>query len=137
MPSLSGSWQRGFDAAKAASLLSNGPQVGYQLGAALYAGSNLLSVGHNIWGKTTPRSSSSTYNGNVHAEMMALVRRFHYDRPNNLILYISRTNMNSRKTAERPGCSRPCKHCMDLIKLSGVRRVRFYNEFGHPVEIKL
>jgi deoxycytidylate deaminase len=139
---LSGAWERGFRSAEAASLLSNGPQQGYRLGAALYAGSNLLSIGCNLWDKTTPHSHHSRYepdpyNGNVHAEAMCLVRRLHYDNSRNLILYVSRTTTNSFRTETQAGCSRPCAKCMSLIEISGVRRVRFYNENGEPAEIKL
>ena len=134
---LSGSLKRGMDAASAAALSSNGPQKGFRLGAALYAGSNLLAAGHNFWGKTTPISSFDSYNGNVHAEISTLVKRRYYDKSNNLILYVSRTTTNSRQTVEQYGCSRPCNRCMSAIKVAGVRRVRFFDENGEPAEIKL
>jgi tRNA(Arg) A34 adenosine deaminase TadA len=126
-----------MDAASAAALSSNGPQKGFRLGASLYAGSNLLAAGHNLWGKTNPNSAHETYLGNVHAEISCLVKRRHYDKSNNLILYVSRTTTNSRQTVEQYGCSRPCPRCMAAIKVAGVRRVRFFDEEGKPVEIKL
>lgn len=131
------SWKRGFDVARAASLLSDGPQTGYRLGAALYAGSNLLSIGCNNWNKTTPYSKNTEFNGNVHAEISCLVRRRHYDHSNNMILYISRTTTNALRTESQDACSRPCTNCLNLIKISGVRRIRFFNEQGEPTEIKL
>ncbi len=134
---LSKAWRRGFEVARAASLHSNSTQIGYRLGAALYAGSTLLSVGYNEYGKTTTRSRHKTYDGNVHAEAMSLVRRWHYEKSNNLILYVSRTKTNSERTEYANACSRPCAHCMELIKLSQVRRVRFYDEHGMPAEIKV
>ncbi len=131
------SWQRGMDAAKAASMFSNGTSLGYRLGAALYAGSNLLSVGFNDWCKSTPLSRHRFYDGNTHAEAMTLVRRRHYDRGNNLILYISRTKTDTFHTVTKNACSRPCKSCMNLIRLAGVKKIRFYNEDGLPTEIRL
>jgi tRNA(Arg) A34 adenosine deaminase TadA len=134
---LSGAWYRGFSAAAGAALSSNGTQFGFKLGAALYAGSNLLSAGHNMWGKTTPHSVHSTYNGNVHAEIACLLKRRYYDKSNNLILYVYRATTDSQQTMSQNGCSRPCNNCMTAIKLAGVRRVRFFNESGEPDEIKL
>ena len=134
---LSKSWQRGFDAASAASLHSTGLAVGQKMGAALYAGSILLSIGFNDWNKTTPHSKHETHNGNTHAEVMAVVKRWHYEKSRNLILYVSRTITNPEQTIVKYGCSRPCEKCMNLAKDYGVRRVRFFNEFGMPNEIKL
>jgi len=131
------SWRRGFQAARAASLLSNGPTLGAKLGAALYAGSNLLSVGYNDWFKTTPHTRNATYNGNTHAEAMALIKRWHYDHSGNLILYVWRSTTDPQQTQTGNGCSRPCASCMNLIRLAGVRRIRFFDEQGVPNEIKL
>jgi deoxycytidylate deaminase len=134
---LSGVWQRGFDAAEAASLYSNGPQKGYKLGAALYSSSTLLSIGFNDWYRTSPWSKHSNWQGNLHAEIMALIKRRHYEKSNNLILYISRTKTNSIKTINTPGCSRPCFNCMTAIKLAGIKKIRFFDEKENPVEIKI
>jgi deoxycytidylate deaminase len=130
------SWQRGFEAATAASIHSTGIAVGQKLGAALYSGSNLLSIGFNDWNKTTRHSQNIDYNGNTHAEVMALVRRWHYDKTKNLIMYVSRYITNSQQTIIGYGCSRPCNSCMRLIVSYGVRRVRFFDENGEPREIK-
>ena len=134
---MGNAWNRGFAAARAASEYSNGPQVGFRLGAALYAGSNLLSIGFNVWEKTTPHNSNTKYNGNIHAESAAMIKRRHYDNSSNLTLYVWRSVTNSSKTKYEAGCSRPCPNCMKLIKFAGVRRVRFYDETGNPAEIKL
>ena len=134
---LKGHWQRGFRAACNASGKSTGPQVGYRVGAALYASNNLISNGYNVWGKTTPMTKHETYVGNLHAEMLAISKRRHYDNSSNLTLYVWRSVTNSSKTKYEAGCSRPCPNCMKLIKFAGVRRVRFYDETGNPAEIKL
>jgi deoxycytidylate deaminase len=134
---LSGSWQRGFDAAEAASKLSSGPQYGYHLGAALYNGAVLLSLGCNNWNKTSPYARHATYIGNVHAEIMCLLKRKYYKPSKNLTLYVFRSTSNSKKTYNKPACSRPCRNCMKIIAAAGVHRVRFYNECGNPREIRV
>jgi deoxycytidylate deaminase len=134
---LSKSWNRGFNAAHAAALHSDGPTNGTRMGAALYAGSNLLSFGYNVWFKTNPNFSFGTHNSNTHAEAMCLVRRKHYDHSSNLILYVARTVTNTTQTKYANGFSKPCDRCMALIKLAGVRRVRYFDKNGEAVEIKL
>jgi deoxycytidylate deaminase len=133
---ITGRWKIGFDVAYTASLHSTGSTNGQKLGAALFAGSNLLSIGFNDWNKTTPHSAHSTHNGNTHAEVMAIVKRWHYEKSKNLILYVCRTITNSEKTIVNYGCSRPCDKCMNLIKEYGIQRVRFFDKVGIPVEIK-
>jgi len=137
MHRLSKSWKRGFDAARAASVHSNAKTTGMRVGAALFSGSNLLSFGYNDWNKTSPNARNPTYVGNVHAEVMALNRRWHYDKSKNLILYISRTCSNSEKTKTFDGCSRPCDNCMKAIKEFGISRIRYFDEYGFPSETKL
>jgi len=134
---ISKSWKRGFDTATAASMHSTGSAVGQKLGASLYAGSNLLAIGFNDWTRTSKHAQYDTYNGNVHAEVMCLVRRWHYEKSKNLILYVSRTTTNAQQTIVKYGCSRPCEKCMNLVREYGVRRVRFFDERGMPTEIKL
>lgn len=134
---MSKSWRRGFDVARAASEHSTGNAIGQKLGAALYAGSNLLSIGFNDYTRTSKHSRFHTYNGNIHAEVMCLIRRWHYEKSKNLILYVSRTITNPLQTISKDGCSRPCLNCMGVIIKYGIRRVRFFDEDGIPVELKL
>jgi len=117
-------------------MLSNGPQQSMMLGAALFSGPRLLSVGCNIWGKTTPRNMHREYNGNVHAEVACLVRRQHYANAN-LTLYVARLTTNVHRNTYARGCSRPCDLCMDFIRSVGVKKVRFYDDRGLPTEIRL
>jgi len=134
---LGNSLKRGFEVARAASLHSTGIAIGQKLGAALFAGSNLLSIGFNDFSKTHRHSVCEAYNGNLHAEIKCLVKRWHYEKSKNLILYVSRTITNPEQTILEYGCSRPCGNCMRVIVEFGVRRVRFFNENGIPEEIKL
>ena len=134
---ISKSWSRGFEVARIASMHSTGTTFGQKLGAALYAGSNLLSIGFNDINKTHKFSVCKEYNGNTHAEVKCLIKRWHYEKSNNLILYVSRIITNSDHTIMNFGCSRPCAKCMKVIIAYGIKRVRFYNERGIPEEIKL
>ena len=133
---FSASWKRGFDAAQAASRLSNGPTSGTRMGAALYAGSNLLSVGFNDWTKTSPHSYYDNYCGSTHAEVSALLKRRHYDKSRNMILYVSRTITNPAQTEVWNGCSRPCAKCLEFSRINEIKRIRFFDENGSAIEIK-
>lgn len=129
-------WTRGFEVAREVSYLSQAPTYGKRMGAALYSGPRLLSVGCNLWKKSTPLSAHTTHYGNVHAEMNALGRRKYYDRNNNLILYVARVTTDEFHSYEKMSCSRPCNVCMRIIRDFGVKRVRFYNENNQPEEIR-
>lgn len=136
METLSKGWKRGFEVAGAASLLSNAPTWGAKMGAALFSGSKLLSVGCNTYNKTSPFTNDFK-NGSTHAEISAMLRRRYYDKSSNLILYIYRTTTNARRTIEKNACSRPCHNCMREIISFGIRRIRFFDENGFPTELKI
>lgn len=80
------SWVRGFETAKAASLHSNSSQVSKRMGASLYSGDRLLSIGYNLFYKTHPAYKTLTegkvIHKNTHAEWMALLKRQHYNNTN-------------------------------------------------------
>ena len=122
---------RGFEVAFAASLLSDAPRAGLRMGAALFSGSRLLSVGANRW-HSHPASDNDGFCRSLHAEHCALVRRAHYDAPSRMTLYVAR-----RRDDGSTGCSRPCNNCAALARLAGVRRVWFYNAAGKQEEIIL
>jgi deoxycytidylate deaminase len=131
------SWINGFLTAEAAALESDAPTKAFQVGAALYSGNRLLSIGCNKYAKTHPQyaqrpRNEKHYSVTIHAELMALVRRKHYDGDSNLILYVYRGLADGN-----PGNSKPCELCQEAIKLARVRRVRFYNEKGEPEEWKI
>ena len=123
---------RGLSVALAASLLSNAPRVGLRLGAALYHGSRLLSVGANRWSTHPDSDNNDVFCRSLHAEHCALVRRQHYDAPSRMTLYVAR-----RLADGTMGCSKPCQNCMALARLAGVRRIWFYNTEGKPEEVSL
>ena len=124
--------QRGFDAALAAAELSDAPRTARKMGAALFCGSRILSVGYNRW-QSHPSSDNAEFNRSLHAENVAVIRRQHYDRLSGfLALYVAR-----RLADGSMGCSKPCQNCMALARLAGVRRIWFYNTEGKPEEVTL
>lgn len=126
------SWKRGFDTAKAARLYSNGDRPGRKLGAALFSGSTLISIGFNTYCKTHPSVKFDTFEKNIHAEHAAVIKRQHYDNGNNLILYVYReTNTGN------PACSMPCASCQAILALANVKRVRYIDESGGFSEMHL
>ena len=116
--------QRGFDTAFAAALLSNAPRPGVRLGAALFSGPRLLSIGANRWHTHPNSDNNEEFNRTLHAEAVALLRRQHYDKPSgHLTLFVAR-----RLADGTIGNSRPCVNCLRLCKEAGVRRVHFYHQ---------
>jgi cytidine deaminase len=132
MENLPRSWRRGFEAAAAVRQYSVAKTPSYKLGAALFNGSRLVSVGFNIYGKTHPSSRERTFDKNLHAEHAALIKRQHYDGDSSLVMYVYRENRSGI-----PVCSRPCGNCISRSRLGGVGRIRFVNEEGQFVEEKI
>jgi deoxycytidylate deaminase len=123
---------RGFDTAFAASELSDAPRAGLRMGAALFSGSRLLSVGANRWHSHPASDNKNGFCRSLHAEHVALLRRKHFDKPSGrLTLFVAR-----RLWDGSIGNSRPCDNCMQLCREAGIDRVRFY-EFNVRNEVAL
>ena len=122
---------KGFDAAFAASVLSDAPRAGLKMGAALFSGSRLLSVGANLYRRSHPASEQSEdFWRSTHCEHVALLKRQHYDTHSRLTLYVAR-----RRADGSIGSSRPCPNCVALANLAGVERIWFYDAYGIRKEI--
>jgi deoxycytidylate deaminase len=122
---------RGFAVALAASEFSDAPRRALKMGASLYSGSRLLSIGANLFGRSHPDSANSpSFYRSTHCEHVALLRRKHYESTGNLTLYVARIRADGSF-----GCSKPCDNCMNLMKLAGVTRVRFFDENGNQKEL--
>ncbi len=134
--SMPNSWRRGFEAAAAISEHSTATQTGYKMGAAMFSGSILVSVGANLIQKTHPDSKFQNFNVGVHAEHSCLLKRRHYE-DRNLTVYVYRQQQIKVKDTGKNGCSKPCLNCQALLSLAGVRRVRYINENGQPEEMKI
>lgn len=137
------SWKRGFEAAAAASEYSNGNHPGERMGAALYSGSVQVSLGFNIYNKTHPVSQhlsknvskiGQKYNGSIHAEMSALIKRRHYNDSNQIIYVYRHKNINGKICLAN---SMPCKICQDYLKLARVKIARYINDDGTFAEMKI
>jgi len=122
------SWKRGFEAARVASLDSVAPHLARKVGAALFGGSILLALGHNTYGQSHPDSQLLC---NVHAEHRALLRRQYYE-GRGLIMYVFRQLASGAQA-----CSKPCANCIGLMRIAGVRAVRFINDRGKAEEINV
>jgi len=127
--------ERGMEVAAVASKLATAPFTRTKMGAALFAGSRLVSIGFNKYSKSHPdhkihkRDENFLYN--IHAEQAALIKRRHYDNGGNLVMYVWRERQDGT-----PGCSKPCSMCQALLKEAGVRKVIYYNDQGVVEEMR-
>jgi deoxycytidylate deaminase len=106
------------------------------MGAALFNGSKLVSIGFNTYFKSHPEHlvhgrGQKKYFENIHAEQAALIKRKHYDGDDNLIMYVWRELDNGA-----PAHSKPCEMCQRLMKIGGVKKVRFLEPDGSWAEMK-
>lgn len=134
--------QRGFEAAKAASTCSDGLFAREKMGAAIYAGSRLLSIGFNNYAKSRPGNKFIKvvddkvfeYYKATHAEQSALDKIKYSENYANskLIMYIYREAANGT-----PSASAPCELCQALIKRSDISVVRFFTPSGSYKEWKV
>jgi deoxycytidylate deaminase len=136
LSNLPASIKRGFEAALVASNHSDGLQRRLKMGAAIYAGSRLLSIGFNQYQKTKPGNKFFKVGENgvvkeflktIHAEQNALIKIRHRDYSNNkLSMYIYRSDSNGN-----PATSAPCPLCQADIKKAGIAKVYFIAPGGY------
>ena len=135
--------QKGFEAAKVASSYSDGSLKRERMGAAIFAGSRLLSIGFNQYYKSRPdnkfiKLSVSNkiieYRKATHAEQCALDKIKYSPNYTNkkLIMYVYRESANGL-----PAASMPCELCQSVIKRSDVAIVRFFTTGGEYKEWKV
>lgn len=133
---MSKKWTRGFELAAAAATHSTAPSERTRMGAALFNGSILVSIGFNKYFKSHPdlRRHRGDYVPffNIHAEQAALIKRRHYDGDNNLVMYVWRESADGKAAH-----SKPCSMCQVLMREAGVRKVRYIDESGKWAEMKL
>ena len=112
------------------------------MGAAIFAGSRLLSIGFNQYYKSRPDNKFIKLVDNkvveyykaTHAEQTALDKiKYSTNYINSkLILYIYREGADGM-----PSASAPCELCQSVIKRSGISIVRFFTTQGSYKEWKL
>jgi deoxycytidylate deaminase len=119
---------RKFEIARAASFLSRA-RTARKVGAALFSGSILLSVGSNEYNKTHPNSAPYC---NLHAEHRCLLRRQWRENGKNLCIYVYRELSNGTLA-----CSKPCHNCMNLLKEAGVKKAYYFDKLGVITSLKI
>lgn len=100
----------------------------YKVGAVIVKGGRLLSVGHNVVGKTHPKHTG-IYKESVHAEEAAILNRLKTKNGlaslQNAVLYVSRITSSGI-----PGMAKPCPNCERLIRAVGIKKVIFTTNTG-------
>lgn len=118
--------ERGLKEAVNAAKLSTHSQ--FRLGAALYLGKRLISIGWNQ-DKTHPEQRS-IFNWQ-HAELNCLIGTSKTDL-SRATMYVARINKGGKLKI-----GKPCKDCQRILRASGLRRVIYTNRRGKPEELKL
>jgi deoxycytidylate deaminase len=95
------------------------------MGAVIARGKKILGIGFNNPFKTHP--DSNTPYQYIHAELSAIIN----SRTNleGASLYIHRSGQN-----ERPLMSRPCDHCMELLRKAGITKIFYSTNGGYSKE---
>lgn len=117
--------ERGIQAAIGAATLSS--HRTHRVGAALFLGSRLVSLGFNNH-RTNPKQRGFLFREHAETNCLIGTRRWTLDRA---ILYVARINSFG------PQMARPCPACQTLLKAVGIRRVWYTNVKGKPEKLIL
>lgn len=124
-----------FRSAKSVSELSDHKQ--HKIGAVVVLKHRIISSGFNKNTKTHPlqkkynqyRFSADSVHA-CHAELSALLPLIKDDVDlGDASIYVFRSHKNGV-----PGCARPCKSCMELIKDVGIKKIFYTTEDGYARE---
>lgn len=102
----------------------------HRMGAVIVKGGRVLSTGYNQL-----RPSKLIGTNTLHAEAHAVLKLLKDNRLHDLVgsdCYVTRFTRGGRV-----GMSRPCPHCMELLRSSGVRRVYFTTDNEQTLMEKL
>lgn len=113
---------RGLKYAEKAATLSNNEK--FRVGAAIFRGKRLISMGWNNTWKTHPESKARFKA--CHAEFAAIQGNYKYDLIGATIYVVRITNANRR------GMAKPCKYCEEVIAAAGIEQVIYTNQKGEP-----
>lgn len=102
-------------------MLSKKADYRHKLGAVVVYKNRPVGFGFNKPYKTHPMSTNK-YN-TVHAELDAIIG-IPYKYLINSSIYVYRETKTGK-----PACSKPCQHCMELIKRVGIKKI-FYTDNG-------
>lgn len=100
----------------------------HRVGAAIFRGGSLLSLGWNSL-KTHP-ASTTRYHGQ-HAEFAALIGTRKEEIVGSTIFVVRLTK------ASHLGISKPCEHCERILRAAGVKKVWFLDENAQHTLMKL
>lgn len=117
---------RGYETARDAAKLVTHSR--YRVGAALYRGSRLISIGFNC-DKTHPRQNSIFRW--QHAECNCLLGTRKLDL-RNAVLFVVRVTRRGRIRI-----SKPCDDCQEILRAAGVRHVYYINRAGERDYLRL
>lgn len=100
----------------------------YQVGAAIFVGNKLISIGWNE-DKTDPKQRS-IFRWR-HAETAALVgtRKSDLTKATMYVVRVTKTGMLR--------IARPCPDCQRILRAAGIRRVVYTNRLGKPEHMRL
>lgn len=124
-----------FSVAREVSKLSDNTR--YHIGAIVVKHKNIVGMGRNSrkthplqykLNKWRPKEPSSVYNGQLHAEIQAIVNTRGIDL-NKAEIYVYRETLN-----DTLACCRPCSACMKLIKQRGIKKIHYTTEDGFVTE---
>ena len=106
----------------------NSHATNFKLGAVIIKGNKILGIGENNPYKTHPQSNT-TYQY-IHAELSAIINA----RANltGASIYVYRAGRKD----ESPLISKPCSHCMELLKNAGIVKV-FYSTNGGYAKFRI
>lgn len=96
------------------------------MGASIVRSGNVLSFGTNIPNKTHPEYKTHPYSKSIHAELSAIIHAA--ADVGGADMYIYRED-----ALGRPALAHPCPHCMDILRLAGIRRVFYTVNGGYGV----
>ena len=100
-------------------------------GCIIFRRNKVLSLGYNK--SKTHTVASNHYSKCLHAEIDAIVSCKDKDLQGSELLVC--------RVYKRPegklGMSKPCKHCMDIINSSGIKKIHYTNNLGEVETIKL
>lgn len=118
--------ERGIKAAASAAEFATHSR--YQVGAAIYVGSKLISIGWNE-DKTDPKQHS-IFRWR-HAETAALVGTRKTDL-NKATMYVARIIKSGGLRI-----AKPCSDCQRILKAAGIRKVVYTDRKGEPRQMRL
>lgn len=112
-----------FNLAKKLSYKSD--YLAHQLGAVIVRGNELIGIGFN---KRKTHPLSKTRFNNIHAELSAIINSGE-ENLNGATIYVYRETKDGELAA-----SRPCVHCLQLLRNVNIRKVYYTTPFGYAEE---